>query len=257
LLLVLDVSPSMRLQDAGPAGKQSRAQRSADVLRSFFERAPIGHYKISVLAVFTEAKPVVIDTTDMEVVRNILTDLPLQYAFKKGPTDLFAGLAEAAKMARPWRPRSTTVLVISDGDTVPATGIPQMPDAVANVLVVGVGDPVTGKFIEGHQSRQDASTLRQVAIRLGGTYHNGNEKHLSSDLVARLSSVPGEGLLARLTAREYALIAVTAGSSVLALLPWALHWFGTHWRPGTRPRPAAASSEAFVQQPKRPVSLRS
>jgi Ca-activated chloride channel family protein len=234
LLLVLDVSPSMRLQDAGPSGKQSRAQRTADILKSFFERIPIDRYRISIVATYTGAKPVVTNTTDMEVVRNILLDLPMQFAFKAGPTDIFAGLEEAARIARPWRPKSTTLVVVSDGDTVPATGMPKMPDSVANVVIVGVGDPVAGKFIDGHQSRQDASTLRQVAVRLGGTYHNGNEKHLSSDLLSRITAIPGQGVFEKLTRREYALIACIAGGCVLALLPLALHYLGTRWIPGVR-----------------------
>lgn len=232
LLLVLDVSPSMRLQDAGPEGKQSRALRAADLLKSFFERTPSVHYKTTVLAVFTEAKPVVIDTADMEVVRNILSELPMQYAFKPGPTNLFAGLEEAAKVARPWQPRSTTLVVISDGDTVPATGMPKLPDSVAHVVIVGVGDPVAGRFIDGHQSRQDESTLRQVAVRLGGTYHNGNEKHLSTDLLKQISAQSERGPLDRLTRREYALIATGLGATVLAALPLLLHYLGTRWRPG-------------------------
>jgi Ca-activated chloride channel family protein len=234
LLLVLDVSPSMRLQDAGPERKQSRTQRAADVLKSFFERAPVEQYRTTIVAVYTEAKPVVVNTTDLEVVRNILHELPMQYAFKAGPTDLFAGLEEAARIAQPWRPGSTTLVLISDGDTVPATGMPKMPASVAHVVVVGVRDPQAGKFIDGHQSRQEATTLRQVASRLGGTYHNGNEKHLSSDLVREVTQAGDAGPFERLTRREYALIASGAGASVLALLPVALHLAGTRWRPGVR-----------------------
>src|SRR5436190_13755021 len=122
LLLVLDVSPSMRLEDAGPDGKQSRRKRAGELLKSFFERVPIDLYRVSVVATYTEAKPVVIDTSDLEVVRNILDDLPMQYAFRAGPTNLFAGLEEAAKVAHPWRPGSATLVVLSDGDTVPASG---------------------------------------------------------------------------------------------------------------------------------------
>ena len=44
----------------------------------------------------------------------------------------------------------------------------RMPASVAGVLVVGVGDPQAGMFIDGHQSRQDVSTLRQIAARLRG-----------------------------------------------------------------------------------------
>ncbi len=232
LVLVLDVSPSMRLQDAGPTGKQSRAQRAADLLKSFFERTPIERYRTTVIATYTAAKPVVINTTDLEIIRNILYDLPMYYAFKAGPTDLFSGLEEAAKIARPWRPQSTTLVVLSDGDTVPATGMPKMPPSVAHVVVAGLGDPHAGKFIDGHHSRQDTSTLRQIAVRLGGTYHNGNEKHLPTDLLKQITAVVGESALEKLTRREYAMIACGAGAFVLAFLPLALHCFGTRWTPG-------------------------
>jgi Ca-activated chloride channel family protein len=232
LLLVLDVSPSMRLQDAGPAGKQSRRQRAADLLKSFFERIPVDHYRMTVVAVYNGAKPVVVATTDLEIVRNILNDLPMEYAFKSGPTDLFAGLQEAARLAHPWRPKSTILMVMSDGDTVPATGLPKMPDAIDSVVLVGVGDTKAGRSIAGHQSRQDASTLRQLAVRLGGTYHNGNEKHLPTDLLMRITAVPGQSVFERLTRREYALIATAAGATALALLPLLLHYAGTFYTPG-------------------------
>lgn len=153
VLIVLDVSPSMRLQDAGPDGKQGRMERASDVLESFFRRVAIQQYRLSVVAFYTGAKPVVVDTTDIDVVRNILSDLPMHYAFTVGETDIFAGLKEAANIAHPWKPRSTTVILVSDGETVSSTGIPKMPASVANVLVIGVGDPVTGKFIDGQQSR--------------------------------------------------------------------------------------------------------
>ena len=240
LLLVLDVSPSMRLEDAGPLGKQSRRRRASELLQSFFERVPISLYRLTVVAVYSEAKPVVIDTRDMEVIHNILDELPMHQAFKSGDTDMFAGLEEAARIARPWQPGSTTLVLISDGDTVPATGMPKMPPSVAHVLIVGVGDPHTGKFIAGHQSRQDVSTLRQVAVRLGGTYHNGNEKHLPTDLLRRISMGGGKSTLEKLTQREYALIACAMGAGLLALLPLLLHLAGTRWRPGV---PLAGQNE--------------
>jgi Ca-activated chloride channel homolog len=257
LLLVLDVSPSMRLEDAGPNGKESRRKRAADLLTSFFERVPVHLYRVSVVATYTEAKPVVIDTRDLEVVRNILSDLPMQFAFPAGPTDLFAGLHEAARIAHPWRPGSTIVVVISDGDTVPAKGMPKMPASVRHVLVVGVGDPHAGKFIDGHQSRQDASTLRQVAVRLGGAYHNGNEKHLPTDLLREITFVGGQGVFEKLTRREYAMIACGLGALVLALLPFALHWAGTSWSPGVQRhwKPAAQSPAESARASKKRLSM--
>ena len=232
LILVLDVSPSMRLADAGPDGKLSRMKRARELMNSFFRRVPIAEYKSTVIAVYNGAKPVVVESKDLSVIRNILNDLPMHYAFKAGKTDLFAGLKEAAKIAQPFRPRSATLLVISDGDTIPATGMPTLPASIADVVIVGVGDPVNGKFIDGRQSRQDRSTLRQMAARLRGTYHNGNSKHLSSELLNRLTNQSEGSPFDKLTKREYALAAIALGSLLLALLPLLLHYFGVRWSPG-------------------------
>ena len=232
IMMVLDVSPSMRLSDAGPDRIQSRMHRARDVMDSFFKRVPIEQYRISVVAVYNRAIPVVIDTVDIEVVRNILGDLPMHHAFKAGKTDLFSGLKEAAELCKPWRPGSATILVISDGDTIPATGMPKMPASVRDVVVVGVGDPKTGGFIDGRHSRQDVSTLRQMAVRLGGTYHDGNERHLSSDLLKQLTTHSEKSPFEQLTRREYALAAVSLGGLVYAILPMLLYYFGTRWRPG-------------------------
>jgi len=228
----------MRLKDAGPNADQSRAKRGAAIMESFFQRIPVELYLMTVVACYNGAKPVVVDTKDLEVVRNVFGGLPLQYAFPAGKTDLFSGLAEAVKIAQPWQPRSTLLLLLSDGDTVPASGMPKLPASIADVLVVGVGDPRAGSFIDGKMSRQDAGTLRQIAARLGGIYHDGNQKHLGSNLLAELTVIPRKSAFDRLSRREYALIATTAGGSILAFLPLLLHAFGTRWRPGV-PAPIA------------------
>lgn len=232
LLLVLDVSPSMKLEDAGPDQVQSRRGRAADLLGSFFDRVAMDFYRVSVVAVYNGAKPVVIDTRDFEVVENILDELPMEFAFTNGKTKLLDGLEEAARIARPWKPASTIVVLMTDGDTVPATGMPRMPAAVKDVLVVGVGDTRTGKFLNGRHSRQDASTLRQIAMRLRGTYHDGNEKHIPTDVLRRLTDSGEAADADRFGKREYALLAVGLGSAWLAFLPWLLTFFGTGYRPG-------------------------
>ena len=234
LVLVLDVSPSMRLQDAGPESDISRRQRALQLMQSFFDRLSLPNYRITVVGFYTDAKPVVVATRDQEVIVNILDDLPMEYAFKSGRTDIISGLREAANIAKPWNPQSTTIVLISDGDSVPPSGMPKMPASVANVLVVGVGDPITGKFLAGRQSKQDASTLRQVAARLGGTYHNGNEKHISTNIIKQIASADGKNRFLKLTRREYALIAIGAGAAVYAILPMLLVLFGTSWKPGVR-----------------------
>jgi Ca-activated chloride channel family protein len=236
LVFVLDVSPSMLLQDAGTNGDQSRRKRGAAVVKSFMERIPYAHYRTTIVAVYNGAKPVVEESTDGEVIHNILNDLPMRFAFRPGKTNLFSGLEEVARIARPWRPKSTTVILVSDGDTVPATGMPKMPASVADVLVVGIGDPVSGKFIAGTMSRQDTSTLRQIAARLGGSYYNANQKQIPTTALRGLTRNPEESPFEKLTRREYALIALCLGASLMALLPILLEYFGTFWKPGVPAR---------------------
>jgi Ca-activated chloride channel family protein len=243
VLVVLDVSPSMRLVDAGPKHDQSRMQRARDVLFSFFERVPFEQYRVSVVAVYNGAKAVVVDTRDFEVVRNILGDLPMHFAFKSGKTKLFDGLQEAARLAAPWNPGSTTLVIVSDGDTVPATGMPTMPASVHATMVVGIGDPKVGKFIDGGNSRQDVMMLRQIAARLSGSFHDANETHLPTALIGESFALSTEGALKRLTLREYALIAVGLGASLLALLPVLLHFAGAPRRLGVPRRAKPVLSE--------------
>jgi len=237
LVLVLDVSRSMEVEDAGPTGKQKRAERAADLIQSFFERVQAERYRTTVVAVASDAKPVVVDTSDREVIRNILTELPMRHAFKPGDTNIFAGLEEAARIAKPWPPGSAVMMMVTDGDTVPATGMPKMPASIGgNVVMIGVGNPSVGKSLGGHTTRQDVSTLRQVAVRLNGTYHDGNEKQLTTELVSRLDERARPRGGERWTAREYALLCVGAGAAVFGLLPLALGLLGTGWEPGHRPR---------------------
>lgn len=234
ILLVLDVSPSMSLEDAGPEKKLRRSHRAREVLESFFRRVPLERNLISVIAVYNGAKAVVEDTSDFEVVRNILTDLPMTHAFRSGKTKLFDGIEEAAKLAKDWNPQSATLVLVTDGDTVPSTGMPKLPVSIGDVLVVGIGDPTTGKFIEGRQSRQDVSTLRQVAARLGGLYWNGNEHHLASADIAGLTAAAEPSAFEGFSKREYALLLALLGAATLAFLPLLLQRFGTAFRPGRR-----------------------
>ena len=62
-------------------------------------------------------------------------------------------------------------------------------DQKAKILVIGVGNPIKGTFLDGQNSKQDASTLRQIALRLNGTYHDGNVKHIPSKTITSLVSV--------------------------------------------------------------------
>lgn len=234
IVLVLDVSPSMRLIDAGPEREQSRMARAREVMESYFRRIPMKEYRVSVVATYTSALPVVKDTSDSVVLENILNDLPMHFAFRSGETALFTGIQEAASVCRGWRPKSTTVVIVTDGDTVSATGMPTMPASVSDVVVVGVGDSVNGSFINGKHSRQDVSTLRQIAIRLKGYYHNGNEKHLPSDLLRRLTMSSEGQEFGDWGLRNWAILGLVIASTCIAAIPLVLHYFGTFWQPGIR-----------------------
>lgn len=255
IVLVLDVSPSMRLQDAGVKKDQSRMARAREVMESYFQRIPMNEYRVTVIATYTKSLPVVEDTKDINVVRNVLNDLPMHFAFRVGETDLFSGIEAAAVAAKGWRPRSATVVIVTDGDTVPATGMPKMPASVADVLVVGVGDPQKGSFISGHNSRQDVSTLRQVAARLRGTYHNGNEKHLPTSLIQKLTVQMDGDEETEWTLREWAMLLMVVSSLTLAGVPVLLHFFGTQWNPGIRPENRSKSREERQTGVEEPISV--
>lgn len=235
LVLVVDVSPSMSLVDAGPEGEQTRRQRASDILESLFNRIPMRQFKISLIAVYTDAKPLLKDSKDHEVVRHIMEKMPMYHAFKSGKTNLIEGVKLAAELTDDWNPRSTYVLVLTDGDTVPDKGMPKMPVSVADLIVVGIGDPSTGKFIDGHQSRQDVTTLRRLANRLQGAYHNGNQKHLTSQLVNKFVEQNEDDERNEWTRREWAIAAIVTGAMIYALIPLMLHYFGTRFVGGTKP----------------------
>jgi Ca-activated chloride channel family protein len=240
LVLVYDVSPSMFLKDAGTSGDQTRHERSRELIESLFERVQIGKFKVSVVATYNGAKPVVTDTKDIEVVRHMMSEVDLQWAFKVGKTKLFDGIQVAANLGKTWRVDSALLVIVTDGDTVPASGMPELPPSYGGTLVVGVGDHLSGSFIAGQQSRQDESTLRQLAIRLGGEFHNGNRRQVPSDMLSAAAADSRKPLLERFTLREYALFAILLSAALLGAIPMLLHYLGTAWRPGADPTGSTA-----------------
>jgi len=243
LLLALDVSPSMQLEDAGPEGSRTRAQRAGEVISSLLDRIATDQVRISIVAFYTGAKPVVVDTYDLEVVKNCLNDLPLEVAFDVGKTELLEGVRASAALAKPWQPNSTTLIIVSDGDTLPDSGMPELPRSIHRTMVVGVGDARVGRFIDGHQSRQDVFTLRQLATRLRGDYFNANSKHLPSNLLSALAQVLPLRDVRERGLREAALACIGTGSFTLAGIPLALALAGSRWQAGTRPSKAPSRIE--------------
>jgi len=249
LVLVLDVSPSMQLKDAGPERSQTRSRRASDLVMSLLQRIALDQVRVSVVAFYTGAKRVVVDCMDAEVVRNILDDLPLEIAFDAGRTSLMEGVHEAGQLAKPWPKGSATLLVVSDGDVTPDRGLTPLPAAYGHTLVVGVGDAAGGKFIDGHQSRQNAGALRQLAARLRGTYHDGNDRHLPSAALQALARVMPMRDASGLGRRHAALAACATGAATLELLPVALALAGSRWQPASRLRMSSTAARPVRSDP--------
>ncbi len=238
LMVLLDMSPSMLLKDAGEQGSLSRKQQAADVLRSALDRAADGETLITIAGFYTEARLLVEQCRDRELIRHIAAELPYHITFHPGKTDLLGSLNQTGAMMKDWPRKSTTLLVLTDGDTVAPSGLNPMPPSVAATIVAGFGDAGRGTFIDGHISRQDSGQLSQLARRLGGGYFNCNQRHIPSEALQVLSDSGSSTARWRADRRLLALGAFSLGALVWCLLPLLLASFGSGWRH----RPAAASS---------------
>ncbi len=225
LLVCLDASPSMYVADAGPDGKKKRAVWAGEVIQAILDRLDTDTTRVTVFAVYTKSIPVIEETFDMNVVRNLLDGLPLFAAFDSGATRLSSGVNEALAYAKKWGPGSATLLVISDGDSEDKIAVRSIPSSIADSIVIGVGDPTRPTMVSGHRSIQDTASLKSVANKLKGIYHQGNSRHLPSEVLSRLSMVQpriGDGL----GLREFALGCLAIGGTVLTLMGPALILLG-------------------------------
>jgi Ca-activated chloride channel family protein len=223
VMVIMDVSPSMYLEDSGEDGVTTRKNRAKVLLESMMERITADNVRYSMVAVFTDSLPVVIDSSDRDVILNIL-ELPMDQAFTPGKTNLIKGVERAFEIAKDWKPESCTCVMISDGDATADTGMPTAPKSVKNFLVAGVGSS-RGMFIDGHQSRQDSISLKRIATRLRGNYEDANIKHISTKILGDLAGAQAEeeeksGL------KEIALLSCGIGAFLLAALPVLLNLFG-------------------------------
>lgn len=266
LVVCLDVSPSMQIKDAGSEAatvggeKVSRAAWAGTIVQGILDRLDMKSTRISVIAFYTKALPVIQQTFDKNVIANVLDGLPMYVAFEPGSTDINLGVNAALEMARPWARRSATLLVVSDGDVDHAPAPAARPDSIADVIVIGVGDPNRGSLVGGHNSRQDAAGLRQLAARLGGIYHDGNQRHLPSEVVERLTMISPR-VSDAIGLREAGLVALGFGCSACALLTPALMLAGRRRAFGTAPRtgPPVAAAPRTVPEgtgPRRSVPRR-
>lgn len=230
VLVCLDSSPSMFIKDSGPrpanrSDFQQRLVRGGKVMQKVLDRLDAENTRITVFGVYTKAVPIVEETFDKSVVQNLFDGLPVYSAFSPGPTQLSSSISDAIEYARRWPDDSTLLIVVSDGDSNDTTPIRAIPKAIADTLVIGLGQTSKSTSIAGHASRQDSDSLRSLASQLRGTYFDANTRHLPSELLNDLSVVQprvadGLGL------RDAAVAAVGIGALLLAMLLPALSLWG-------------------------------
>ena len=228
LIFVADLSPSMKLKDAGPDGKLTRQERVRESVEGVLMRVG-GDLRYGVVGFYTDAHAVVMEARDPELVRNVFNGLPVQLLMRGGKTDLGTAINHALKEVANLPEGSARLLIYSDGDTIPLQPIAPRPKSVKQVMVLGVGNPHKGLFIDGHQSRQDPESLGAIARSLGGTYYDLNAQHLSTEALGDLvvkSPLPKSGL----DLEQWAMLAMLLGSLFLSFLPVALQYFGSDWR---------------------------
>jgi Ca-activated chloride channel family protein len=194
------------------------------------ERANSEQTRITMACFYSDAMLLCKEVSDRELIWNFADNLPLHIAYKPGKTSLMKSLNTAGGYIKDLPRKSVTFLVLTDGDTLPASGLNPMPSAVSDVLIVGVGSSTRGTFIDGHQSRQDNAQLAQVARRLGGQFHDGNSKQIPSSLLRQLTAPDERGDKFQISLRTTAIITLAAGVSVLCLLPLLLEAFGSGWK---------------------------
>ena len=231
LMVLVDVSPSMMLKDAGESGTEMRTTRASAVLKSVLDLVPGNHLRFTAAGFYTETRLLVDDCQDRELVLHLAGGTPFHITYEPGKTDLLKSLNQAGELMKNWERKSTTLLVISDGDSVSPAGLKPMPSAVSQVIFAGVGDHSHGSFIDGHASRQDTATLSQLARRLNGSFFDCNVRNIPSDSLAKLNAADPSASKWQTDRRLLALITLTISTALLCLLPLLLEYLGSAWRP--------------------------
>lgn len=226
LMVLLDVSPSMLLQDAGDGRSSTRMERASAVLKSVLDRIPGDHVIFSAAGFYTEARLLVNECRDRELILHLAGGTPFFITYEPGKTDLIKSLNQAGVMMKDWPRKSTTLLVISDGDSVPPVGLNPMPGSVSDVIFAGVGDAGGGTDIDGHLSRQDTANLSQLSRRLRGNFYDCNLRHIPGEALRRVNTEETGAAAWKADRRILALAGLAVSAALLCLLPLALEYCG-------------------------------
>ncbi len=229
LVLLVDVSPSMLIVDAGVKGDQTRRDRVGNVVSSMLDRMG-RQVRYTVICFYTGSIPVAKMVKDKAIVRNVFNDLPVDIIMKPGKTDLGLAVKDTLDFISDYPQDSVTLIICSDGDTESVPDMVKKPNSIEKSLVLGVGSVKHGTPIDNHLSRQDSITLNRLSQLLHGSYLNVNKKQIPSAVIADLCD---SGTLAASSkigqARLYA-IWLTLFVAVYCFMPVALEFAGSDWK---------------------------
>ncbi len=168
-ILLLDHSPSMDASAGGMEPEVSRLERARVEMRRIAMAAVAQGQGLSFVVVHREARLVILDSSEPEVVGHLLESVPLHYGFGDGRTHLDVGLREVERIAQSWQ-RGTTVLYVASDGLFERGDQLALPDSIQTAQVLGVGPVSVGAALGEESSGQDASALRALAAELSGGY---------------------------------------------------------------------------------------
>jgi hypothetical protein len=222
MIVIMDASNSMNIQDAGPDGQQTRAGRARDLiyqLVSGADRMP----RTTLITFGESAIPVVYDAKDWDVLSGVLLRAYYSKSFESEGTAVDDAIRKSLEMAADWLSGSTVVVLATDGDSAPSADHFEIPPSIRQFIVLGVGSPEgrpAGKKL-AEISRLEEGNLQRIAGLTGGDYFNANRDALSDEFVERVLPVPEPPVPPR-TRRDRAVVLFGLSALLLAALPAAL-----------------------------------
>ncbi len=225
LIIILDCSKSMNIRDAGPDGKETRATRARNVIFNIYKE--IGRVPSTTIFAFSDsAVPIVYDAKRWDVIQSVIRKASYSDAFDKENTSVESAIQTAFFCTRDWIEGSTTVLLITDGDSPVYSQDYEIPTSVRNFLVLGVGS-VDGRAAGrqlSQQSRQEKEKLASLAAIADGEYFDANEQEIELADKYRFFPAPPEAIPSQ-TEVSSSLAMFGVGCVILVALPLLLRLF--------------------------------
>lgn len=193
IIVLLDVSPSMLVEDIEP-NRLQRAKREIQDLINVLQGDRLG------LVVFSRSAFVLFPLTlDYDACRMFLTDLSPEVIPNQG-TDIGEGINLALKSFDTKLNTDKVILLITDGEDHEGTGRKKALEAKkmgARIFVFGIGDPAggpipskdkNGGFLKDNKgklilSKLDEKGLEKIAAMTGGDYVRSTSGDLDLDTI--------------------------------------------------------------------------